>query len=146
MQSLVLLFLATTCALAIPSQREALNTAKREAQQAYTAAQRAKDKAQFIAAAERFQEVGQKVIAANQAALAAISPSAPADVKSTQAVQTWKKKIADIRRSLNSANENLGHFILPTELTPESVRSVDRHIREIDQAIEAHHAACLNIR
>ena len=54
MQSLVLLFLATTCALAIPSQREALNTAKREAQQAYTAAQRAKDKAQFIAAAERF--------------------------------------------------------------------------------------------
>ena len=146
MQSLVLLFLATTCALAIPSQREALNTAKREAQQAYTAAQRAKDKAQFIAAAERFQEVGQKVIAANQAASAAIRPGYPTDVKSAMARQTWDKKIADIRRSLNSANENLGRFILPTELTPESVRSVDRHIREIDQAIEAHHAACLNIR
>jgi hypothetical protein len=67
-------------------------------------------------------------------------------VKSAQAVQTWRKKIADIRKALNSANENLGRFILPTELTPESVRSVDRHIREIDQAIEAHHAACLNIR
>ena len=146
MRSLVLLLLATTFAHAIPSQRDALLTAKREAQQAYTAAQRVKDKAQFIAAAERFQEVGQKVVAANQAALAAISPSPPADVKSAQAVQTWRKKIADIRKALNSANENLGRFILPTELSPESVRSVDRHIREIDQAIDAHHAACLNIR
>jgi hypothetical protein len=26
------------------------------------------------------------------------------------------------------------------------VRAVDRYIREIDLAIEAHHAACLNIR
>ena len=146
MRPLVLLLLAAIAASAIPSQRESLHTAKREAQQAYTAAQRAKDKAQFIAAAERFQEVGQKVVAANQAALAAISPSPPADVKSAQAAQAWRKKIADIRTSLNSANENLRRFILPTELSPESVRSVDRHIREIDQAIEAHHAACLNIR
>ena len=146
MRSLVLLLLATTFAYAIPSQRDALLTAKREAQQAYTAAQRVKDKAQFLAAAERFQVVGQKVIAANQAASAAIRPSYPVDVKSTQARQTWDKKIADIRKSLDSANENLGRFILPPELTPDSVRSVDRHIREIDQAIEAHHAACLNIR
>ena len=146
MRSLVLLLVVTTFAYAIPSQRDALLAAKREAQQAYTAAQRVKDKAQFLAAAERFQVVGQKVIAANQAASAAIRPSYPVDVKSTQARQTWDKKIADIRKSLDSANENLGRFILPTELTPESVRSVDRHIREIDQAIEAHHAACLNIR
>jgi hypothetical protein len=144
--SIALLLLATTLAHAIPSQRDSLLTAKREAQQAYTAAQRVKDKAQFLAAAERFQAVGQKVMAANQAASAAIRPSYPVDVKSAQARQTWDKKIADIRKSLDSANENLGRFILPTELTPESVRSVDRHIREIDQAIEAHHAACLNIR
>jgi len=144
--NIALLLLTAAYASAIPSQREALNTAKREAQQAYTAAQRAKDKAQFIAAAERFQEVGQKVIAANQAASAAIRPGYPTDVKSAMARQTWDKKIADIRKSLDSANDSLGSFILPTDLTPESVRSVDRHIRSIDQAIDAHHAACLNIR
>ena len=147
MRSFVLLLLATVGACAIPSQRDALLTAKREAQNAYVAAQRAKDKAQFIAAANGFQAVGQKVVAANQAALASIRTGVyPTDVKSTQAKQTWDKKMSEIRRALNSANESLGAFILPTELSPESVRSVDRHIREIDQAIEAHHAACLNIR
>ncbi len=138
--------LFSACAFAIPSQRDALLTAKREALNEYNAAQRAKDKTRFLAAAERLQAVGQQVTAANQAALAAIRPGYPNDVKSNQARQTWDKKIADIRKSLGSANENLGRFILPTELSPESIRSVDRHIREIDQAIEAHHAACLNIR
>lgn len=147
MKSIVLLLLATACAFAIPSQRDALLTAKRAAQNDYTAAQRAKDKAQFIAAAERFQAVGQKVVAANQAALSSVRIGFyPPDVKSTQARQTWDKKMGDISRTLNSANQSLGNFILPTELSPESVRSVDRYIREIDQAIEAHHAACLNIR
>jgi hypothetical protein len=54
--------------------------------------------------------------------------------------------MGDISRSLSAANQSLGNFTLPTELSPESIRSVDRYIREIDQAIEAHHAACLNIR
>jgi len=146
MRFLLALLLGTSISFAIPSQRDVLLTAKRETQNAYTAAQRAKDKAQFIAAAERFQAVGQKVVAANQAALAAIRPGYPTDVKSNQARQTWDKKITDIRRSLASANQSLGNFILPTELSPESVRSVDRYIREINLAIEAHHAACLNIR
>ncbi len=147
MKSFVLLLLATACAFAIPSQRDALLTAKRAAQSDYTAAQRAKDKAQFIAAAERFQAVGQKVVAANQTALSSVRIGFyPPDVKSTQARQTWDKKMGDISRTLNSANQSLGNFILPTELNPESIRSVDRYIREIDQAIEAHHAACLNIR
>mgnify|MGYP000390856960 CR=1 FL=1 len=51
MRSIILLLLAATYAFAIPSQRDALLSAKREAQNAYTAAQRTKDKAQFIAAA-----------------------------------------------------------------------------------------------
>lgn len=147
MRSLVLLLLATTCAFAIPSQRDALNTSKREALNAYNAAQRTRDKAQFIAAANGLQSVGQKVVAANQAALSSVQPgNYPKDVKSTQARQSWDKKMGDIRRALSSANDSLGNFILPTELSPESVRSVDRYIREIDQAIDAHHAACLNIR
>ena len=147
MRSFLLLLLATTCAFAIPSQRDALNTAKREALNAYNAAQRTKDKAQFIAAANGLQAVGQKVVAANQAAMSSLRPgNYPADVKSTQARQSWDKKIGDISRTLNSANQSLGNFILPTEVSPESIRSVDRYIREIDQAIEGHHAACLNIR
>jgi hypothetical protein len=147
MRSFLLLLLASSCAFAIPSQRDALNTSKREALNAYNAAQRTKDKAQFIAAANGLQSVGQKVIAANRAAMSSIQPgNYPKDVKSTQARQSWDKKMGDISRSLGSANDSLGNFILPTELSPESVRSVDRYIREIDQAIEAHHAACLNIR
>jgi len=147
MRSFLLLLLATVCAFAIPSQRDALNAAKREALNAHNAAQRTKDKAQFIAAANGLQAVGQKVVAANQAALSSVRIGAyPPDVKSTVARQTWDKKMGDISRTLNSANQSLGNFILPTELSPESVRSVDRYVREIDQAIEAHHAACLNIR
>ncbi len=49
-------------------------------------------------------------------------------------------------KPLNATLQALGAFILPTELSPESIRSVDRYIREIDQAIETHHAASLNIR
>lgn len=147
MRSFLLLLLATSCVFAIPSQRDALSAAKRAAQNDYTSAQRAKDKVLFIEAAKHFQEVGRKVIAANQAAVSAIRPGIyPPDVKSTQARQGWDKKMSDIRRTLESANDSLGNFILPTELTPESARSVDRYIREIDQAIEAHHAASLNIR
>jgi hypothetical protein len=147
MKSFVFLLLATACACAIPSQRDALLNAKREAQNAYTAAQRAKDKTQFIAAANGFQAVGQKVITANQTALSSVRIGAyPPDVKSIQARQTWDKKMGDIRRALSAANQSLGNFILPTELSPESIRSVDRYIREIEQAIEAHHAASLNIR
>jgi hypothetical protein len=146
MRTLILLLLATVTAFAIPSQRDALNAAKRDAQQTYTAGQRSKDAAQFIAAAEKIQAVGQKIVAANQTAAGAIRQGYPADVKSNQARQTWDKKIADIKRSLSSANQALGNFVLPTELSPETIRSVDRYIREIDQAIEAHHAACLNIR
>jgi hypothetical protein len=147
MRSFLLLLLATASAFAIPSQRDALNTAKRAAQNDYAAAQRVKDKVLFIEAAKHYQEVGRRIIAANQAAMSAIRPHIyPSDVKSTQARQSWDKKMSDIRRALESANGSLGNFTLPTELSPESIRSVDRYVREIDQAIEAHHAASLNIR
>jgi len=143
----LLLLLAALPLFAIPSQKDTLYAAKREAQSAHVAAQRAKDQAQFIAAATGLQEVGRKIIAANQTAMSAIRPGYyPPDVKSPTARQTWDKKMADIRRDLSSANESLGRFFLPTELSPESVRAVDRYVRELDLAIEAHHAACLNIR
>jgi hypothetical protein len=134
MRSFLLLLLATTCVFAVPSQRDELGAAKREAQNAYTAAQRAKDKAQFIAAATQFEEVGRKVAAANKALIKKI------DINGNRKVEVNHLK------PLKATLETLGNFILPTELSPESIRSVDRYIREIDLAIEAHHAAALNIR
>jgi hypothetical protein len=134
MRHLALLFLATVTVFAVPSQRDALITAKRAAQQAYTAAQRAKDKSQFIAAAAGFQEVGQKVAAANRALISKINSNG------------YRKAEQDQLKPLNASLEGLSGFIQPTELTPESIRSVDRYIREIDQAIDVHHAASLNIR
>lgn len=134
MRSLLLLLLATACAFAVPSQRDELGAAKREAQNAYTAAQRIKDKAQFIAAAAQFQEVGRKVAAANKALIRKIG------------INGNRKTEVNHLKPLKDTLESLGNFILPTELSPESVRSVDRYIREIDMAIETHHAASLNIR
>ena len=134
MRSLFALFLAVALALAAPSQRDALITAKREAQNDYTAAQRTKDKGKFIAAANRFREVGQKVAEANQAMIRRIESNGGRRVEQ------------DHLKPLKASLQSLGNFILPTELSPESVRSVDRYIREIDQAIEVHHAASLNIR
>jgi hypothetical protein len=135
MRSLVLLLLLATLPLsAIPSQKDALSLAKREAQVVYTAAQRAKDKAQFIAAAEGFRAVGQKVMEANQALIRKIESGG------------GRKVERDHMKPLTSSVESLSNFVPPTELSPESIRMVDRYIREIDLAIEAHHAACLNIR
>ena len=135
MRSLVLLLLLVTLPLsAIPSQKDALSLAKREAQVVYTAAQRAKDKAQFIAAAEGFRAVGQKVMEANQALIRKIESGG------------GRKVERDHMKPLTSSVESLSNFVPPTELSPESIRMVDRYIREIDLAIEAHHAASLNIR
>ena len=134
MRTLIALLLTATVAFAVPSQRDELGAAKREAQNAYTAAQRAKDKAQLIAAAAQFKEVGRKVAAANKALIKKIS------------VNGNRKVEVNHLKPLKASLESLGNFILPTEFNPESVRSVDRYIREIDLAIEAHHAASLNIR
>jgi hypothetical protein len=134
MRPLLALLLTATVAFAVPSQRDALISAKREAQHAYTAAQRAKDRTQFVAAATLFQEVGRKVAAANTALIRKIE------------LNGGRKTEVGHLKPLNSTLQALDAFILPAELSPESIRSVDRYIREIDQAIETHHAASLNIR
>ncbi|MBM3867317.1 MAG: hypothetical protein FJ384_00085 [Verrucomicrobia bacterium] len=134
MRSLLALLLIATVAHAVPSQRDALLTAKRAAQVEYTAAQRAKDKEKFLAAASRFQAVGRQVAEANQNLVRKIEGNG------------LRKTEQDHVKPLKASVVALGNFVLPTEFTPETIRTVDRHIREIDQAIEAHHAASLNIR
>ena len=86
------------------------------------------------------------MVSANNAALSAIKPGYPIDIKSLQARQSWDKKMGDVRRTLSGANREITAFVVPSEMTPEGIRAVDALIRSIDKAIDAHHAACLNIR
>ena len=74
-----LLLLGAITASAIPSQRDALGAAKRDAQGVYAAAQRTKDGAKFAEAITRVQAVGDLVIGANNAAMSAIKPGYPID-------------------------------------------------------------------
>ena len=143
---LLLLLLGAVTASAIPSQRDSLGAAKRDAQGVYTMAQRTQDKAKFAEAITRLQAVGDLVIGANNAAVSAINPGYPIDVKSLQARQTWDKKMGDIRRTLSEANREIAAFVVPSEMTPVGIRAVDALVRSIDKAIEVHHASCLNIR
>lgn len=146
MRTFLFLLLGALTASAIPSQRDALSAAKRAALGAYTAAQSTQDKARFAEAITKLQSVGEMVIAANKAALGAIKPGYPVDIKSPQARQTWDKKMGDIRRSLGDANKEIAAFVPPAEMTPADIRAVDGLVRSLDKAIEAHHAASLNIR
>mgnify|MGYP000151942468 CR=1 FL=1 len=146
MRTFLLLLFGAISAAAIPSERDALASAKRDALGVYTAAQRTQDKAKFLEAIGRLQAVGGLVISANNAALGAIKPGYPNDIKSLQARQTWDKKMGDIRRTLSGSNREIAAFAAPAEMTPEGIRAVDTLVRTIDKAIETHHAACLNIR
>jgi hypothetical protein len=146
MPTFLLLLLGAITASAIPSQRDTLATAKRDAQGVYTAAQRTKDGAKFAEAITRLQAVGDLVIGANNAAMSAIKPGYPIDIKSPQARQSWDKKMDDIRRTLSGANREISAFVVPSEMTPAGIRAVDALVRSIDKAIEAHHASCQNIR
>ena len=146
MRTFLLLLLGAVTASAIPSQRDTLGAAKRDAQGVYTVAQRTQDKAQFAEAITRLQAVGDLVIRANNAAMSAIKPGYPIDIKSQQARQTWDKKMGDIRRTLSEANREIAAFVVPSEMTPAGIRAVDALVRSIDKAIEVHHASCQNIR
>lgn len=143
---LLLLLLGAVTASAIPSQRDTLGAAKRDAQGVYTMAQRTQDKAKFAEAITRLQAVGDLVVGANNAAVSAIKPGYPIDIKSPQARQTWDKKMGDIRRTLSEANREIAAFVVPSEMTPVGIRAVDALVRSIDKAIDVHHASCQNIR
>ena len=146
MPTFLLLLLGAITASAIPSQRDTLGAAKRDAQGVYTAAQRTKDGAKFAEAITRLQAVGDLVIGANNAAMSAIKPGYPSDIKSQQARQSWDKKMDDIRRTLSGANREVAAFVAPSEMTPAGIRAVDALVRSIDKAIEVHHTSCQNIR
>ena len=115
------------------SRRDEFNSEKRAAQATYTEAQRKKDPVKFQEAIAGLQALARKVISANSALVSKARLSA-------------RKSATDHIQPLKAANEALSSFNAPTELSTETIRSVDRFVRDIDKAIEAQHAASLNIR
>lgn len=141
---LLLLLAASLCA--VPSQRDVLVKSKLAAQNAYTDAARKKDPKLFLEAAAKIEAVGAQVVAANRAVISAIRPSPPPDVKTANARKIWQNSMDNYRSSLEAANQEISSFRAPTEMAPETIRSVDRLIRAIDKGIEVHHSAAPNIR
>ncbi len=148
MRMLTCFILSLICStlLAAPSQRDALNKSKIAAKNFYTDAARKKDAKLFLEASAKLESVGAEVVAANQALMAAIPPSPPPDVKTANARKIWQNSMNGYRTSLQDANQEISSFRAPSEMTPESIRSVDRLIRAIDKGIEIHHSAAPNIR
>lgn len=142
----LLLLASSLCA--VPSQRDVLVKSKLAAQNAYTDAARKKDPKLFLEAAAKIEAVGAQVVAANRAVIAAIRPphSPPPDVKTANARKIWQNSMDNYRSSLEAANQEISSFRAPTEMAPETIRSVDRLIRAIDKGIEVHHSAAPNIR
>lgn len=120
--------------------------AKFAAQNAYTDATRKKDQKLFLESAAKIESVGAQVVAANRAVIAAIRPSPPPDVKTANARKIWQNSMDNYRSSLEAANQEISAFQAPSEMSPETIRSVDRLIRAIDKGIEVHHSAAPNIR
>jgi hypothetical protein len=98
MRTFLLLLLGAITASAIPSQRDTLAAAKRDAQGVYTAAQRTPDRAKFAEAISRLKAVGDLVVSsANQAPISASSPNSytyPGDVKTSSGRKSYDQKMA----------------------------------------------------
>ena len=140
---------ATLAAFAgsVPSQRDSLNQQYLKVRPEYTAAVQSGNTQSFVAAVARLQGLGQSIIAANAPAIAALRRGVyPSDIKSKQAQSTWDQKMDAAKASLVAANKSISSFTAPAELTPESIRTVEAYMTTLSKAIEAHHAACLNIR
>jgi len=140
----LLLLASSLCA--VPSQRDVLVKSKLAAQNAYTDAARKKDPKLFLEATAKLESVGAQVVAANRALIGAIRPSPPPDVKTANAKKIWENSMNAFRTSLEATIQEISSFRAPSEMTPETIRSVDRLIRAIDKGIEVHHSAALNIR
>ncbi len=119
--------------VAADSRREEFNNAKRTAQATYTEAQRNKDVAKFNEAIGGLEVLAKKITSANSSLI-------------SKARMSSRKAASDQIAPLSAANEALSSFQAPSEMSVETIRSVDRFVRDIDKAIEVHHAASLNIR
>lgn len=149
MRHFALLLLASATLFGLPSQRDALNAQYLKARGTYATAQKAGKKDDILASFAAIQEVGNAVIAANQAAIAATTPgsySYPADIKSEKSRKSYDLKMANFNRTLRDSNATLSAFVAPADTDAASIRATDSYIVTLTKAIETHHATCQNIR
>lgn len=149
MRHLALLLLSTVAAFALPSQRDQLQSQYIKARGDYATALKSGNKETILQAAAGLQAVGKAVVGANQGPISATSPngySYPGDVKTNSGRKSYDQKMAEHNKVLRAANAAIAAIPEPVDATPASLRSVDMLINAISKGIEAHHAACQNIR
>ena len=149
MRIFLLLLLATLTALAMPSQRDQLQGQYIKARGDYATALKSGNKDNILQAVAGLQALGQAVISANQAPIAASTGSAinyPGDVKTSAGRKSYDQKMAEHNKTLRAANAAIASIPAPADTTPAGLRPVDLLISAISKAIDAHHTACQNIR
>jgi hypothetical protein len=149
MRHLSLLFLATLTALAMPSQRDTLNSQYIKARGDYATAVKTGNKDAILQAVAGLQAVGNAVSGANQTPISASSPNSytyPGDVKTNSGRKSYDQKMAEYNKALRAANAAIAAIPAPADTTPAGLRPVDLLINAISKGIEVHHTACQNIR
>jgi hypothetical protein len=149
MRIFLLLLLATLTALAMPSQRDQLQGQYIKARGDYATALKSGNKDNILQAVAGLQALGQAVISANQAPIAASTGSAinyPGDVKTSAGRKSYDQKMAEHNKTLRAANAAIASIPAPADTTPAGLRPVDLLISAISKGIDAHHTACQNIR
>ncbi len=145
----ILLLASSITASAIPSQRDSLNGQYIKARGDYATALKTGNKDAILQAAAGLQAVGNAVISANQAPIAASTGSAinyPGDVKTNAGRKSYDQKMAEHNKALRSANAAIAAIHAPADTTPAELRLVDQLTNAISKGIEVHQTACQNIR
>ena len=134
----------------VPSQRTRLIEKYRAVTGAYSTAQKSKNKAAILESITQLKAVADLIIEANNPVIIKTTiPNYlpyPGDIKSDAAKRSYDVKMASYRKELSEVNSRLSTFVPPTEITPETIRMVDKFNRDMYEAIEKHDIACQNIR
>ena len=147
---LVLTLSSVFSAQVIPSQRTRLIEKYRAATSAYAAAQKTKNKSAILDSIAQLKAVADLIIEANNPVISKTTrynyTPYPGDVKSDAAKKSYDLKMDSHNKELSEMNRRLSTFVPPTEITPETIRMVDKFNRDMYEAIEKHDIACQNIR
>ena len=134
----------------VPSQRTRLIEKYRAATGAYSTAQKSKNKAAILESIPQLKAVADLIIEANNPVIVKTTrynyTPYPGDVKTDNARRSYDTKMDSHNKELTEMNARLSSFVPPTEITPETIRMIDKFNRDMYEAIEKHDIACQNIR
>lgn len=134
----------------MPSQRTRLIEKYRAATGAYATAQKTKNKSAILDSIAQLKAVADLIIEANNPVISKTTrynyTPYPGDIKSDAAKKSYDVKMDSYNKELSELNGRLLAFVPPTEITPETIRMVDKFNRDMYEAIEKHDIACQNIR